>query len=270
MPPPLERCVTIDCRTREKRRMKCVITEEKKKKKGPLCEWQARERHKDIGFPRWHSLSGRRARCQRYGKPCGVFRRVWGGSYRVGFKAPVSCFNLALAACNPENLPFCFARRVYKHPRTKRGSDFPAAPHGPGRGVVRCAGCEPKVWHGRWKELCDAGWIFPAPLGCECKVTTIINPFSPFFPRLYPVNYWTSRGGGHFTEGHKSTKFLWRLLFKEGQIEVVEQLDDSVSYIQVLVVKEVRVVYNYGMKPEKNWTILMQSCFFHRRNQVTL
>lgn len=29
---------------------------------------------------------------------------------------------------------------------------------------------------------------------------------------------------------------------------MVEQFDDSVSYTQVLVVKEVRVAYNYGIK----------------------
>lgn len=97
------------------------------------------------------------------------FHRTWESSYRVGFKALVSSFNLARAAPHPLKLPLCFAPRVFKHPSSKRGSG--ACPVG---GRVRCAGCEPKARDGRWKKKCS---VAVTPLGCKCKVTRVINPF---------------------------------------------------------------------------------------------
>lgn len=66
------------CRTREKGGKKCVITEEKK-----LCEWQASERHKDIAFPCWHSLSGRKLTAKAMANPVVL-------SQGVDFKALVT------------------------------------------------------------------------------------------------------------------------------------------------------------------------------------
>lgn len=136
------------------------------------------------------------------------FHRTWESSYRVGFKALVSSFNLARAARHPLKLLLCFAPRVFKHPSSKRGSG--ACPVG---GRVQCAGCEPKAGDGRWKKNRS---VAVTPLGCKCKVTRVINPFwRPLYSKILSLT------GGQFGEGHQ---ILCCPLFKEDGLRLRSSL----------------------------------------------
>lgn len=168
------------------------------------------------------------------------FHRTWESSYRVGFKALVSSFNLARAAPHPLKLPLCFAPRVFKHPSSKRGSG--ACPVG---GRVRCAGCEPKAGDGRWKKKRS---VAVTPLGCKCKVTRVINPFwRPLYSKILSLT------GGQFGEGHQI--LCCPLFKKENGLRLQSSLTIACTYVGVKK-DDLRRIQQFNAK------LVLFFCFF--------